>query len=62
MGVSVSGMVIYLGQSGGECTSYDTFLEILHSQMNECLPWKMEFFLGENLQKRMDHKRHINIL
>ena len=22
------------------CTSYDTFLEILNTQMNECLPWK----------------------
>ena len=22
------------------CSSYDTFLEILNTQMNECLPWK----------------------
>ena len=22
------------------CTSYDTFLEILNTQINECLPWK----------------------
>ena len=36
------------------CTSYDAFLEILNTQMNECLSWK-QF-------KQMVHERNINIL